>query len=92
MVKDAQIAREKAAVKHWRAEADKKQAEYDEALTELYKLQVRQKRLEDENDSLRKEYDLVSSTFEYDREGKKIVKVTRKFVAQGDVEKFSKKN
>ena len=92
VVKDAQIAREKAAVKHWRAEADKKQAEYDEALTELYKLQVRQKRLEDENDSLRKEYDLVSSTFKYDREGKKIVKVTRKFVAQGDVEKFSKKN
>ena len=43
-VKDAQIVREKAASKHWRAEAEKKQTECDEALSELYQTQLRLKR------------------------------------------------
>ena len=87
IVKDAQLAREKASVKHWRAEADKKQALYDDALGELYKLQIKYDRVESENKRIMQEYEFLRSSFEQDHAGKQ---VTMKFVTNGDIEKYAK--
>ena len=78
-VKDAQLVKEKAAVRFWRDEVDKKHKEYDDTLSELFKLQVKLKHVEDEKDRIVREYDFLRNTFECEREDKPKVKVTRKF-------------
>ena len=78
-VKDAQLVKEKAAVRFWRDEVDNKHKEYDETLSELFKLQVKLKHVEDEKDHIVREYDFLRNTFECEHEDKPKAKVTRKF-------------
>ncbi len=78
-VKDAQIAKEKAAVKYYKKEMDKIQADYDETVSELYELQVKLKHVEDENDRLTREYEYLRNTYGYERETISKVKVTSRY-------------
>ena len=78
-VKDAQIAREKAAVRHWRNTADAKQVEIEKLSAELKKLEADYERVLDRCEEITQDYEYLSNLYDKELDKPKKTKVSRKY-------------
>ena len=78
-VKDAQIAREKAAVRHWRNTADAKQSEIEKLSAELKKLEADYERVLDRCEEITQDYEYLSNLYDKELDKPKKTKVSRKY-------------
>ena len=77
--KEAQIVKEKAAVKHWRNIADVKQAEIDKLTADYNKLEASYERVMDRCEELTKDYEDLCEVYGEEIDKPKKQKVSRKF-------------
>ena len=77
-VKDAQIAREKAAVSHWRNSVDAKQAEIEKLSADFKKLEADYERALDRCEEITQDYEYLCSLYDEEVDKPKKTKVSRK--------------
>lgn len=82
--KEAQIVKEKAAVKHWRNMVDNKQSEIDKLTADLKKLEVSYERVLDRCEEVTQEYEYLCEAYGKELDKPKKPKVTRRYPKKDD--------
>lgn len=78
-IKEAQIVKERAAVKHWRGIVDNKQAEIDKLTADYKKLETSYERVLDRCEEVTQEYEYLCGVYDEELDKPKKIKVTRKY-------------
>ena len=78
-VKEAQIVKEKAAVKHWRNIAEAKQSEIEKLQADCKKLEVSYERILNRCEEVTQEYEYLCGVYGEEVDKPKKLKVTRKY-------------
>ena len=83
-IKEAQIVKEKAAVKHWRSKAEDKQAEIDKLTADYKKMEISYERILDRCEEITQEYEYLCEVYGEETDKPKKLKVTRKYPKKDD--------
>ncbi len=83
-VKEAQIVKERAAVKHWRGIVEAKQSEIDKLTADYKKLEVSYDRAMDRCEEITQEYEYLCGVYGEEIDKPKKLKVTRKYPKKDD--------